>query len=72
VFSRGKPVWPALGTRSLALIMAPKGVHSEKPEVFAEMIERLWPNTPKLEMFARKPRDGWDTWDNEVEASETP
>jgi N6-adenosine-specific RNA methylase IME4 len=30
------------------------------------MIERHWPNTPKLEMFARKPRDGWDSWGNEV------
>jgi N6-adenosine-specific RNA methylase IME4 len=30
------------------------------------MIERLYPNVPKLEMFARKPRDGWDVWGNEV------
>jgi len=30
------------------------------------MIERLWPNTPKLEMFARKERPGWDTWGAEV------
>ena len=66
VFSRGSPVWPAPGTQDLALIMAPRGAHSAKPEVFAEMIERLWPNTPKLEMFARKKRDGWESWGNEV------
>jgi N6-adenosine-specific RNA methylase IME4 len=70
VFSRGNPVWPAPGTQDLALIKAPRGTHSEKPEAFAEMIERLWPNTAKLEMFARKPRDGWDSWGNEVEVSE--
>jgi N6-adenosine-specific RNA methylase IME4 len=67
VFSRGSPVWRAPGTQDLALIMAPRGDHSEKPEVFAVMIERLWPNTAKLEMFARKPRVGWDTWGNEIE-----
>jgi hypothetical protein len=39
---------------------------SENPDAFAEMIARLWPNTPKLEMFARKKRDGWDSWGNEV------
>jgi N6-adenosine-specific RNA methylase IME4 len=66
VFSRGNPVWPAPGTQEWALIMAPRAAHSEKPEVFAAMIERLWPNTPKLEMFARKRRDGWDVWGNEV------
>ena len=33
------------------------------------MIKRLWPNAPKHEMFARKPREGWDTWGNEVEAA---
>jgi N6-adenosine-specific RNA methylase IME4 len=34
--------------------------------VFAEMIEQMFPNVPKLEMFARKPRDGWDVWGNEI------
>ena len=66
VFSRGSPVWPAPGTQDLALIMTPKDEHSDKPEVFAEMISRLWPTTPKLEMFARKERPGWDVWGNEV------
>jgi N6-adenosine-specific RNA methylase IME4 len=41
--------------------------HSKKPEAFAEMIERLFPRTNKLEMFARQPRLGWHSWGNEVE-----
>jgi N6-adenosine-specific RNA methylase IME4 len=71
VASRGAPAWPAPGKqfRSL-LIEAGRGEPSEKPEAFAAMIEKLWPNTAKLEMFARKPRDGWDVWGNEVEAPE--
>jgi N6-adenosine-specific RNA methylase IME4 len=67
IASRGKPVWPAPGENFPSLlIMAPRGEPSEKPEAFAEMIEQLWPNTPKLEMFARRRRDGWDSWGNEV------
>jgi N6-adenosine-specific RNA methylase IME4 len=26
----------------------------------------MYLNTAKLEMFPRKPRQGWDTWGNEV------
>jgi N6-adenosine-specific RNA methylase IME4 len=43
------------------------GRHSEEPAIFAEMIERYYPTTSKLEMFARGPaRPGWDAWENEV------
>jgi N6-adenosine-specific RNA methylase IME4 len=48
------------------LITAPRGQHSAKPVAFAEMIERLYPNVPKLEMFARSARKGWDVWGAEV------
>ena len=40
--------------------------HSKKPEVFYELIETLFPNERKIEMFARNKRDGWDCWGNEV------
>ena len=30
------------------------------------MIERVFPTLPKLEMFARKARPGWDSHGNEV------
>jgi N6-adenosine-specific RNA methylase IME4 len=30
------------------------------------MIEKLFPHVPKIEMFARKARPGWDAWGNEV------
>jgi N6-adenosine-specific RNA methylase IME4 len=63
---RGTVPAPAPGDQMPYVIKAPRGPPSEKPEAFAEMIERLYPNTPKLEMFARKPRDGWDVWGNEV------
>jgi N6-adenosine-specific RNA methylase IME4 len=41
--------------------------HSEKPQIAREIIERLYPNTQKIELFARQHFDGWDCWGNEVE-----
>lgn len=40
--------------------------HSQKPEIAYQIIERLYPNYNKLELFARNYRDGWDCWGNEV------
>jgi N6-adenosine-specific RNA methylase IME4 len=72
---RGNPPAAIPGEQFPSVIFAPRRKHSEKPEIFAETIERLFPDVPKLEMFARTPqqlqlfgrwRDGWDTWGNEA------
>lgn len=67
---RGDVPAPAPGEQFPGVIEAPRGRHSEKPAIFAEHIERLFPNVPKLEMFARTSRAGWDSWGNEVPMSE--
>jgi len=42
-----------------------KSIHSRKPERAYEMIETVsYP--PRLEMFARERREGWDVWGNEL------
>lgn len=41
-----------------------RGPHSAKPEAFLDMVERVSP-APRLEMFARRNRLGWDTWGNQ-------
>jgi ParB/RepB/Spo0J family partition protein len=69
VGTRGDVPAPAPGTQEDSVIEAPRGRHSEKPEIFAEMIERLFPNVPRVELFARKARPGWDVWGNEVAAT---
>lgn len=43
----------------------PRGRHSAKPEEFYALVESLSPG-PRLEMFARARRPGWDAWGNEV------
>ena len=40
--------------------------HSKKPEISYQIMERLYPNLQKLEMYARQERQGWDCWGNEV------
>lgn len=40
--------------------------HSQKPELAYQIIERLYPNVKKLEMYARQKRNGWDVFGNEV------
>lgn len=47
---------------------APTRKHSEKPQIFADEIERLYPNVNRIELFARRKRLGWDCWGNEVES----
>jgi N6-adenosine-specific RNA methylase IME4 len=42
--------------------------HSVKPEESYRVIEEwLGMETEKLELFARRPRNGWDTWGLELE-----
>ncbi len=42
--------------------------HSKKPEIAYQIIERLYPEVNRLELFARQKREGWDVWGNEVES----
>jgi len=41
--------------------------HSVKPQVFYEILESNTPE-PRLELFARNKREGWDCWGNEVDS----
>lgn len=42
--------------------------HSKKPEFFQDLIEEQ-SDFPRLELFARRQRPGWDVWGNEVEST---
>ena len=39
--------------------------HSRKPEVFYDIVRKVSPN-PRLELFAREIREGFETWGNET------
>ncbi len=46
----------------------PHNSHSTKPEFFQDLIEQV-SEAPRLEMFARREREGWDVFGNEVNNS---
>jgi len=42
-------------------------LHSQKPDEFYELIEHITP-PPRIELFARSKRNGWDSWGNQVKS----
>jgi N6-adenosine-specific RNA methylase IME4 len=66
VGTRGDIPAPAPGQQFCSVIEAPTSAHSRKPMAFAEMIEEMFPKHRHVELFARGPRLGWDTWGNEA------
>ena len=66
VGTRGSVPAPEPGDQHPSVIEARVAAHSIKPRQLHEMIEALFPNVPKLEMFARSERAGWDQWGNEA------
>ena len=60
---RGSPVLLSKSVRQV--VIAPAGEHSAKPGEVYRRIERLYPG-PYLEMFARRTREGWWCWGDEI------
>lgn len=50
------------------VIFAGTGSHSQKPLAVYDLIEKV-SSGPRLELFARKQRLGWDVWGNEVDSA---
>ena len=42
------------------------GKHSAKPHEFYDDIEKLFGNVPRIELFARNTKEGWDCFGNEI------
>ena len=56
--------------RLSSIIQAPRTEYCQKPEAIYQIIESMFPDMPRIELFARKPRKGWDAWGNQL-ADET-
>jgi N6-adenosine-specific RNA methylase IME4 len=63
--TRGSPLRLAADVHQV--VIAPVAEHSVKPDEVYRRIERLYPG-PYLELFARKPREHWATWGDEIAA----
>lgn len=64
---RGKNIRTlAPGRRQVNLLATMKREHSRKPDEFYPIVEACSAG-PRLELFARGPRDGWKVWGNQAE-----
>lgn len=59
---RGSPTRQVRNVRQL--VRAVRGRHSEKPAEVAQRIETLFGEVPRIELFARGERPGWDQFGN--------
>ena len=68
--TRGKPsrIHAGLHIKVDTLVMEERVRHSQKPDKVRDCIIELFPNTKRLELFAREKHAGWDVWGNEVES----
>lgn len=68
---RGKPAVPDPSSRVSSVIEVPRTRHSRKPVEVVEILEAMYPDASKVELFARSLRDGWSAWGNEVDGDIT-
>ena len=66
VATRGDMPSPSPANRPPSVISASRREHSRKPDEAYALIERMYPDLPKIELFARQARPGWAAWGNEV------
>ena len=67
IATRGEIPPPETDNRPASIVRHKRSTtHSEKPDVFYGIIEAMYPELPKLELFARATREGWTCWGNEI------
>lgn len=56
---QGRPI-PIKRYNQAQVVLSPRGKHSEKPEIFYDMIDEMVDsNLLKIDIFARRHREGW-------------
>jgi N6-adenosine-specific RNA methylase IME4 len=64
--TRGELPVPEPANRPASVIrIARDNEHSTKPDHFHALIERMYPEYDRIELFARHQREGWAAWGNE-------
>ena len=60
IATKGNPNPPDPEKRISSVIEAERKEHSEKPEIFYQIIEKMFPHAKRIELFARNKRSGWE------------
>ncbi len=76
IATKGKPKRVSAGIRQVVetddfneSIEARVEGHSKKPDIFADRIVQLMGDLPRVELFARDHKLGWNAWGNEIETN---
>ena len=69
IAKRGEVPVPLPEARVSSVLKAPRVEHSAKPAEFYGVIERMYPELPKIELFSRASREHWAAWGNQVVAA---
>jgi N6-adenosine-specific RNA methylase IME4 len=67
VGTKGKVSPPDEADRVSSIFKEERTTHSKKPDSIYRWIEEAFPNTKRLEMYARNRRFGWASWGEEIE-----
>lgn len=63
---KGRPPVPRPRDRPASVLAAPRTAHSRKPPEMRSLIERMYPELPRIELFARERTRGWAVWGNQL------
>jgi N6-adenosine-specific RNA methylase IME4 len=66
IATRGNVPVPAAEFRPSSVMYSDRDQHSKKPDGVYEIIEKMYPEYAKVELFARNKRDGWEAWGNQL------
>ncbi len=60
---------PEPAARPPSVFKHKRQAHSQKPDILHEIIEAMYPQGKRIELFARRRRAGWTAWGNEIGAA---
>lgn len=63
--AKGELPTPEPSNRPSSVIRGERTEHSAKPEEFYRIIEIMYPEFRKVELFCRTPQEGWYSWGNQ-------
>lgn len=63
---RGSGMLPIEEAKPKSVITGANDIHSKKPDSVYAMIDAMYPQGKRIEMFARQRWEGWEAWGNEI------
>lgn len=65
IATRGSLPVPEPANRPASVFESPRTQHSRKPDEYYAIIEAMYPEYSRIELFSRTERDGWAAWGNQ-------